>query len=150
MDDSIIEWFHNEHKLDIGSRTAEQIKCSIGAGVMDNKQQVMVKGRDMVTGIPKTITVPADEIRKALSDTLFQIISAIKKALESTPPELSSDILDRGIILTGGGSLLRGLDDILREETNLPVHVSEDPLKVVVQGTGIVMENPKKFAAVLL
>jgi rod shape-determining protein MreB len=149
MDDAIIEWFHNEHKLEIGARTSEQIKCTVGAGTTNEKSKIVIKGRDMVTGIPKTITVPPEEIRRALSDTLFQIITAIKRALERTPPELSSDILDRGIIMTGGGALLRGLDEILREETNLPVHVAEKPLTSVVKGTGIVLENIKKYSTVL-
>ena len=149
MDEAIIEWFHNEHKLEIGNRTAEQIKCTVGAGTVNEKSKIVIKGRDMVTGIPKTITVPPEEIRRALSDTLFQIITAIKRALERTPPELSSDILDRGIIMTGGGALLRGLDEILREETNLPVHVAEKPLTSVVKGTGIVLENIKKYTTVL-
>jgi rod shape-determining protein MreB len=149
MDDAIIEWFHNEHKLEIGSRTAEQIKCTVGAGTTNEKSKIVIKGRDMVTGIPKTITVPPEEIRRALSDTLFQIINAIKRALERTPPELSSDILDRGIVMTGGGALLHGLDEILREETNLPVHVAEKPLTSVVKGTGIVLENIKKYSTVL-
>ena len=150
MDAAIINWFHNEHKLDIGYRTAERIKLSVGAGVINGEPSVVIKGRDMVTGIPKTITVSPLEIRKALSDTLFQIMNAIKRALERTPPELSADILDRGIILTGGGSLLRGFDEVLREETNLPVHVAEDPLLSVVRGTGIVLEDIKTYAAIML
>ena len=150
MDAAIINWFHNEHKLDIGYRTAERIKLSVGAGVINGEPSVVIKGRDMVTGIPKTITVSPLEIRKALSDTLFQIMNAIKRALERTPPELSADILDRGIILTGGGSLLRGFDEILREETNLPVHVAEDPLLSVVRGTGMVLEDIKTYAAIML
>ncbi len=150
MDAAIINWFHNEHKLDIGYRTAERIKLSVGAGVINGEPSVVIKGRDMVTGIPKTITVSPLEIRKALSDTLFQIMNAIKRALERTPPELSADILDRGIILTGGGSLLRGFDEVLREETNLPVHVAEDPLLSVVRGTGMVLEDIKTYAAIML
>lgn len=150
MDSAIIAWFHNEHKLDIGFRTAEGIKLSVGTGVMNGDPKVVIKGRDMVTGIPKTITVPPVEIRKALSDTLVLIINAIKRALERTPPELSSDILDRGIILTGGGALLRGLDEVLRVETNLPVHVAEDPLLAVVVGTGMVLEDIKRYSAIML
>lgn len=149
MDEGIVEWFHNEHKLEIGCRTAEMIKCSVGAGISDGKSKIVIKGRDLVTGIPKTVTVPPDEIRKALSDTLFQILGAIKRALERTPPELSSDILDRGVVLTGGAAQLKGLDEILREETNLPVHVSEEPLTSVVLGTGMVLEHIKEFSAVL-
>ena len=150
MDAAIVNWFHNEHKLEIGYRTAEQIKLSVGAGVINGEPSVVIKGRDMVTGIPKTITVSPLEIRKALSDTLFQIMNAIKRALERTPPELSSDILDRGIILTGGGSLLRGLDEVLREETNLPVHVAEEPLLSVVRGTGMVLEDIKTYSAIMI
>ncbi|MFC1481964.1 rod shape-determining protein [Candidatus Neomarinimicrobiota bacterium] len=150
MDSAIIDWFHNEHKLDIGYRTAERIKLSVGTGVVNIDTDVVIKGRDMVTGIPKTITVKPDEIRKALADTLLQIINAIKRALERTPPELSSDILDRGIIMTGGGALLRGLDEVLREETNLPIHVDENPLLSVVLGTGMVVENIKAYSAVML
>ena len=150
MDAAIVNWFHNEHKLDIGYRTAERIKLSVGAGVINGEPSVVIKGRDMVTGIPKTITVSPLEIRKALSDTLFQIMNAIKRALERTPPELSADILDRGIILTGGGSLLKGFDEVLREETNLPVHVAEDPLLSVVRGTGMVLEDIKTYAAIML
>lgn len=150
MDEAIIDWFHNEHKLDIGYRTAEQIKLDVGTGMGADQSDITIKGRDMVTGIPKTITVAPTEIRKALSDTLMQILGAIKRALERTPPELSSDILDRGIILTGGGSLLKGLDDLLREETNLPVHVAEDPLMNVVRGTGMVLEDLKAYADILL
>ena len=149
MDSAIVDWFHNEHKLEIGFRTAEMIKCNVGASATDGGARILIKGRDLVTGIPKTIEVPPAEIREALSDTLYLILSAIKRALERTPPELSADILDRGIILTGGGSLLKGLDDILREETNLAVHVSEKPLTSVVLGTGMVLENIKDFSAVL-
>ncbi|MCH7497605.1 MAG: rod shape-determining protein, partial [Candidatus Marinimicrobia bacterium] len=149
MDEAIVNWFHNEHKLEIGYRTAEMIKCNVGAISTDGKTRIVIKGRDLVTGIPKTIEVPPDEIRKALSDTLFQILAAIKRALERTPPELSADILDRGIILTGGGSMLKGLDEILRQETNLPVHVTEEPLTDVVIGTGYVLEHIKDFSAVL-
>jgi len=149
MDAAIVDWFHNEHKMEVGYRTAEKIKCSVGAGISVGNPRILVKGRDLVTGIPKTISVSPDEIRKAISDTLFQIISAMKRALERTPPELSSDILDRGIVLTGGGSMLKGLDEIFREETNLPVHVAEEPLTSVVMGTGMALENIKTYAAVL-
>ncbi|MCK4579020.1 MAG: rod shape-determining protein, partial [Candidatus Marinimicrobia bacterium] len=150
MDAGIVDWFHNEHKLDIGYRTAEGIKIQVGTGVGNENDSVVIKGRDLVTGIPKTITVSPVEIRKALSDTLIQIINAIKRALERTPPELSSDILDRGIILTGGGALLKGLDEVLREETNLPVHVSEEPLLSVVRGTGMVLEDIKLYRAIMI
>lgn len=150
LDEAIIEYFHNEHKMELGTRTAERIKIAVGTGIDNHETPVVIKGRDLVTGIPKTITVSPDEIRKAQSDTLHQIINAIKRALEHTPPELSADILDRGIILTGGGALLKGLDSVIREETNLPVHVAEDPLTSVVRGTGMVLENIKTYSDIIL
>ena len=112
--------------------------------------EIAVKGRDLVSGIPKTIEVSSDEIRQALKDPVNQIVEAVKRCLEQTPPELAADILERGIILTGGGSLLKGIDQIIRERTNVPVNVSEDPLLSVVKGTGMVLENLKKYEAVLL
>lgn len=150
LDEAIINWFHNEHKMELGYRTAERIKIAVGTGTVNHDTPVVIMGRDLVTGIPKTITVSPDEIRKAQSDTLHQIINAIKRALERTPPELSADILDRGIILTGGGALLKGLDKLIREETNLPVHVAEDPLTSVVRGTGMVLEDIKHYSAIML
>lgn len=150
QDQAIINWFHDKHKLDIGYATAERIKKEVGTGYGPDTTPVIIKGRDMVTGIPKTVEVPPDEIRKALWDTIQLIISAMKRALERTPPELSADILDRGIILTGGGALLKGLDQVLRDETNLPVHVSEEPLLSVVRGTGAVLEDLKTYASVIL
>jgi rod shape-determining protein MreB len=110
---------------------------------------ITVKGRNLVTGIPKTIEIPSDEVREALKDTIDIIVNSIKKALERTPPELSSDILDRGIILAGGGALLKGLDQRLRQEADLPVHVAEEPLLSVVRGTGKVLDDLAKYADVL-
>ena len=110
---------------------------------------IAVKGRDLVSGIPKTIEVSSDEVQ-ALKDPVNQIVEAVKRCLEQTPPELAADILERGIILAGGGSLLKGIDQIIRERTNVPVNVSEDPLLSVVKGTGMVLENLKKYEAVLL
>ncbi len=109
-----------------------------------------MKGQDLITGIPKTIEVSSDEIRQALTETVFQITSAIKNALDKTPPEHASDIIDFGIILTGGGALLKDLDLHIRNKINLPVNVSEDPLLSVVRGTGIVLENLKKYRDVLI
>lgn len=149
QDRAIINWFHDEHKLDIGYATAERIKKEVGTGYSNDGKKVSIKGRDMVSGIPTIVEVPPEEIRRALWDSLQLIIGAMKRALERTPPELSADILDRGIILTGGGALLKGLDEILREETNLPVHVAEEPLLSVVRGTGIVIEDLKSYASVM-
>ena len=149
QDRAIMNWFHDEHKLDIGYATAERIKIEVGTGYGSKLVSVNVKGRDMVSGIPKTMVIPPEEIRRALWETLQQIIGAMKRALERTPAELSADILDRGIILTGGGALLKGFDEILREETNLPVHVAEEPLLSVVRGTGMVLEDLKHYASIM-
>ncbi len=150
MDEAIILWFRSEHKLEIGLPTGEAIKKSVGSAMRIKPITISVKGRDLVSGIPKTIEVSSDEIRQAMKDPINSIVEAVKFALEKTPPELASDILDRGIIMTGGGSLLKGIDQIIRERTNVPVNVAEEPLLSVVRGTGIVLENLKKYEAVLM
>ena len=114
MDEAIIKWFKDEHKLDIGYSTAEKIKKQVGSAMRTQSETVPVKGRDFISGIPKTIDVSSDEIRQALKDTVNDIVEAVKRALEKTPPELSADILDRGIIMTGGGSMLKDLDQLIR------------------------------------
>ena len=148
--EAIVEWFKNQHKLGVGPRTAENIKCSVGSAIRTKGEQIQVKGRDLVTGIPKTIEISTDEIRQALAETVFQITTAIKKALDKTPPEHAADIIDYGIILTGGGALLKGLDEHIRQKTGLPVNVAEDPLLSVVKGTGMVLEDIKKYKEVLI
>ena len=150
MDEAIIQWFRNEHKLDIGSSTAENIKKSVGSAMRVNSEMIAVKGRDLVSGIPKTIEVSSDEIRQALKDPINAIVEAVKRAHEQTPPELSADILDRGILMTGGGSMLKGIDQLIRERTNVPVNVAEEPLLSVVKGTGKVLEDVKKYESVLI
>ena len=150
MDECILQWFRNEHKLEIGLGMSESIKKSVGSAMQMNSKEISVRGRDLVTGIPKTIEVSSDEIRQALKDPVNAIVEAVKRCLEQTPPELAADILERGIIVAGGGSLLKGIDQIIRERTNVPVNVAEDPLLSVVKGTGIVLENLKKYEAVLL
>ena len=150
MDEAIIQWFRNEHKLDIGSSTAENIKKSVGSAMRVNAENIAVKGRDLVSGIPKTIEVSSDEIRQSLKDPINAIVEAVKRALERTPPELSADILDRGILMTGGGSMLKGIDQLIRERTNVPVNVAEEPLLSVVKGTGKVLEDVKKYESVLI
>jgi len=150
MDEAIIHWFRSEHKLEIGLPTGEAIKKSVGSAMRIKPITISVKGRDLVSGIPKTIEVSSDEIRQAMKDPINSIVEAVKFALEKTPPELASDILDRGIIMTGGGSLLKGIDQIIRERTNVPVNVAEEPLLSVVRGTGIVLENVKKYEDVLM
>ncbi len=150
MDESILQWFRNEHKLEIGLGMSESIKKSVGSAMQMKTKTISVRGRDLVTGIPKTIEVSSDEIRQALKDPVNAIVEAVKRCLEQTPPELAADILERGIIVAGGGSLLKGIDQIIRERTNVPVNVAEDPLLSVVKGTGMVLENLKKYEAVLL
>jgi rod shape-determining protein MreB len=151
LNNAIIQFFKKNHNILIGERTAEAIKCEVGS-VMPMKEEVtiQVKGRDLVNGIPKTTEASSVEIREALNENISQIIDGVKMTLERTPPELASDILDRGIMLTGGGALIKGLDERLRLETNLPVHVAEDPLTAVVRGTGRVLENLEKYHKVLL
>jgi rod shape-determining protein MreB len=150
MDECILQWFRNEHKLEIGLGMSESIKKSVGSAMQMASKEISVRGRDLVTGIPKTIEVSSDEIRQALKDPVNAIVEAVKRCLEQTPPELAADILERGIIVAGGGSLLKGIDQIIRERTNVPVNVAEDPLLSVVRGTGMVLENLKKYEAVLL
>jgi len=143
MDESIVNHIKNKGRILIGERTAELIKKQLGSAfkVDAENRSMEVKGRDLVSGIPKTVTIYEDEIREALSDNVTVIINAIKIALENTPPELASDIVDRGIILAGGGALLRGLDALLKHETGLPVIVAEDPLTAVARGVGKVLDD---------
>ena len=141
-DEAIIAHVKKEYNVMIGERTAEEIKIEVGSAYpLPEEEDVEVRGRDLLSGLPKNIVLSSEEIRIALEETIGQIISAIKSTLEKTPPELSSDIMDRGIVLTGGGSLLKGLDERLRQETNIPVHVTEDPLSCVAIGSGKILEE---------
>jgi rod shape-determining protein MreB len=151
MTNAIIQLFKKSYNILIGERTAEDIKCEVGSAMpLEEEVTIQVKGRDLVTGIPKIVEVSSVEIREALNEPIIAIIDAIKLALERTPPELAADILDRGIMLTGGGSLLKGLDERIRMETGLPVHVAEDPLTAVVRGAGKVLENLEAYSKVLI
>ncbi|MFC1627778.1 rod shape-determining protein [Gemmatimonadota bacterium] len=151
MDRAIVQFLKKKYNLLIGERTAEQIKIEIASAVkLDPPLETRVKGRDLVGGIPKTIILSSDEVREALSEPISQIIDGVRISLERTPPELAADILDRGIILSGGGGLLRGLDQRLRDETNLPINVVEDPLTCVVRGTGKVVENLSAYMKMLM
>jgi len=151
MDRAIVQFLKKKYNLLIGERTAEQIKIEIASAVeLDPPLETRVKGRDLVGGIPKTIILSSDEVREALAEPISQIVDAVRISLERTPPELAADILDRGIILSGGGGLLRGLDQRLRDETNLPINVVEDPLTCVVRGTGKVVENLPDYMKMLL
>ena len=143
MDESIVNYIKNKTKILIGDSTAERIKREIGSAykVDGDNRSIDIKGRDLVSGIPKTVTIHEDEIRESISESVSVILNTIKAALENTPPELASDIVDRGIMLAGGGALLRGLDELLRKETGLPVIVAEDPLSAVVNGVGMVLDD---------
>ena len=142
MDEAIIQYIKRAYNLLIGERTAEQVKVEMGSAFpLDEPLGMEIKGRDLVKGIPKTITVSDSEIRDALAETVNVIIEAVRVALEQTPPELSADIVDRGIVLTGGGSMLKNLDKRLREETGLPVAMAEDPLSSVVFGAGNMLSD---------
>lgn len=151
MDNAIIQFFKKNHNILIGERTAEAIKCEVGSAIQLTEEiSIQVKGRDLVNGIPKITEATSVEIREALNESVRQIIDAIKLTLEQTPPELAADILDRGIMLTGGGALLKGLDERVKLETSLPAHVAEDPLTAVVRGTGKVLENLNHYSKVLI
>jgi rod shape-determining protein MreB len=142
MDEAIIQYIKKKYNLLIGERTAEQIKLELGSAYpLEEPITMEIKGRDLIEGIPKTLTITDSEIREALAEPISIIVNAVRVALERTPPELSADIVDRGIVLTGGGSLLKNLDKLLREETSLPVSVAEDPLCSVVLGTGKMLSD---------
>jgi rod shape-determining protein MreB len=151
MDEAIMLYLKKNYNLLIGERTAEEIKIKIGSAfALDEEESMEIKGRDLVAGIPKTMKLSSVQVREALSEPVDTIIQAVRQALEETPPELAADILDKGIIVTGGGALLKGMDKRLREETNLAINIAEDPLTCVVRGTGKVLENMSHFSKVLI
>jgi rod shape-determining protein MreB len=142
MDDAIINHIKRDYKLLIGQQTAEEIKLEVGsAAPLKEEVQAEVRGRDMLTGLPKTVILSSEEVRHALEDPVNQIIDAIKSTLDKTPPELAADIMDRGIVLAGGGALLQGLDQRLRQETHMPTHLAESPLTCVAVGSGRSLEE---------
>jgi rod shape-determining protein MreB len=144
MDDAITNYLKRKYNLLIGERTAEQIKMAIGSAYpLDRPITMEIKGRNLIEGVPKTLTIEDAEIREALGECVATIVNAIRVALERTPPELSADISDRGIVLTGGGGLLKNLDKRIREETGLPVSIADDPLASVVLGTGKMLSDFK-------
>ncbi|WP_159881155.1 rod shape-determining protein [Paenibacillus puerhi] len=146
MDDAITQYIKRTYNLMIGERTSEQIKLEIGSALpLENTIKLEIRGRDLVSGLPKTMSVSSEEITEALSDTFNSIVDAVKVTLEKCPPELSADIMDRGIVLTGGGGLLRNLDKLLTRETGMPVLVAENPLDCVAIGTGRALENIHLF-----
>ncbi len=150
LNEDIINYFRRNHNLLIGERTAENIKCEIGsASPLGEEIEMEIKGRDLVNGVPRTRTVSSKDVREAISESVNTIIESITKSLEQTPPELSADILDRGVMLTGGGALLKNLDKLIMDTTDLPVHIAEDPLTAVVRGTGMILEDLEYYKSVL-
>ena len=151
MDEAIINYLKRKYNLLVGERTAEQVKITIGSAFeLDQPIKMEIKGRNLIEGVPRTVTVDDSEIREALSDCVGTIMNAVRVALERTPPELSADISDRGIVLTGGGALLRNLDLRIREETGLPVSIAEDPLACVVMGTSRMLSDFKLLRRISL
>lgn len=150
FDQSIIDYLKRKYNLLIGERTAENIKLEIGSAYpLEEERSMDIKGRNLLNGLPENLTVTSEEVREALEEPLQRVVEAIKETLEKTPPELAADIIDDGIMLTGGGALLRGLDILIHNETGMPVHVAENPLDCVAQGTGMVLENSDKLYDVL-
>ena len=146
MDEAIVNYIRKTYNLMIGERTSEAIKMEIGsAGDPDGIENMEIRGRDLLTGLPKTIEITAKEISNALKDTVLSIVDAVKVTLERTPPELAADIMDRGIVLTGGGALLRNMDKVISEETNMPVLIAENPLDCVAIGTGKALDHIHLF-----
>lgn len=151
LDEAIVHYVKKEYNLMIGERTAEEIKVSIGAAYPKPKEEALeIRGRDLVTGLPKNISITSAEVTDALKEPINAIVDAIKLTLEKTPPELAADIMDRGIMLTGGGALLSGLDKLIKEETGMPVSIAENPLDCVVMGAGKVLEEIETLKKVLI
>ncbi|MFC3040019.1 rod shape-determining protein [Virgibacillus xinjiangensis] len=147
MDEAIIQYIRKKYSLMIGERTAESIKMDIGAAILKEPVEMDIRGRDLLTGLPKTISITGEEILESIHDTVEAIVEAVKNTLEHTPPELAADIMDRGIVLSGGGALLKGLDQIISDETKMPVFVTENPLDSVALGTGKSLEYIQHFRA---
>ena len=151
LDESIITYIKKEYSLMLGERTAEEIKIAISSAFpMPDEPQAEIRGRDLVTGLPKTIVVSAEEIRRAIEEPVNAIVDAVKNTLDKTPPELAADIMDKGIVLAGGGSLLKGLDERLKHETGMPISIAEDPLFAVAVGSGKCLEEFEALKRVLI
>jgi rod shape-determining protein MreB len=151
LDEAIVSFLRKNYNLLIGEPTAEAIKIQIGSAYpTDDERDMPVKGRDLVSGIPKTVHVNSAEIRECMLEPIHNIVGAVRRALEITPPELAADIVDRGIVMTGGGSLIRGLDKLLNEETGLAIHVDEEPLTCVVRGAGRILDDLPRYRSVMV
>lgn len=151
MDEAIVNYLKKTYNLMVGERTSEEIKIKIGSAYpLDEEMTMEVKGRDLIAGLPKMITISSEEVRESLAEPIAQIVEAVRITLERTPPELSADLIERGLVLAGGGALLRGLDKLISEETGLPVHLAEDPLTAVALGTGKVLSEVKYLKKLLV
>ena len=151
MDDCIIQYLSRVHQLMIGERTAEEIKIKMGSAYPLVREVSMdVKGRDRISGLPKTLTLTSEEVREALQEPVTQIVDTVRACLEKCPPQLSADLVDRGLVLAGGGSLLAGLDTLIAEQTGLPVHRADSPLTAVADGTGMALDELKFLRAIAI
>ena len=151
FDESLVSFVKKEYKIMIGERTAEEMKVQIGTAFPNSRNETMeVRGRDLLSGLPKTVRITSEETREALAEPVALIVQCVKSVLENTPPELASDIMDRGIVMTGGGSLLHGLDRLIQEETGIPTYLAEDPLSCVALGTGKALESLENLEESLL
>lgn len=151
MDEAIVQHLKRTYNLLVGERTAEEIKIRIGSAFpLEEELKIEAKGRDLVSGLPKTVTVSSEELREALSETVNTVLATVRDTLERTPPELASDLVDRGVFLTGGGALLRGMDKLLASITDIPIHLTEDPLTTVVMGTGKILDELSTLKEVLI
>jgi rod shape-determining protein MreB len=151
LDESIVNYIKKEYSLMLGERTSEEIKMAIASAFpFPEEKQAEIRGRDLVTGLPKTIVVSAEEIRRAIEEPVNSIVDAVKNTLDKTPPELAADIMDKGIVLAGGGSLLKGLDERLKHETGMPIHIADDPLFAVAIGSGKCLEEFESLKRVLI
>jgi rod shape-determining protein MreB len=151
LNDDIIKYARDEFKLLLGEKTAEDVKLSIGSACeLDSPLEATLRGRDLINGLPKEIIVSDTDIREAMARSVKMLVNAVKTTVEQTPPELVADIMERGVVLAGGGSLLRGLDKLVAEETQMPVRVAEDPLTAVVRGCGVVLEDVEKLSEILV
>ncbi|MBI4120379.1 MAG: rod shape-determining protein [Parcubacteria group bacterium] len=150
LDAAIQNYIHKVHNMAVGERTAEQIKITLGSALPQKEEEILeIRGRDLVAGLPKTIELHSNEIPKAIKDTLAEIVKTVKKVLQDTPPELAADIMDKGMILSGGTAMLRGIDSLITQETGVPCYIADDPIFCVAKGTGIALENLELYKRAL-
>jgi rod shape-determining protein MreB len=150
LNNDIISYIRNEFKILIGETTAEQVKMSVGIVMPKESVETTIRGRDLITGLPREVIITDSDIREAMAVSIDNIVESAREALEMTPPEILADIMKRGIYLVGGGALIKGLDELLRETLNIPVTIAEDPLTAIARGAGIILEDLEKYKAVLL